>query len=116
MRVCSVHGCPTVYPATEGSRCQAHRRQASRYRDAGRERYANTASHKRFREAVLTRDVVCVLCGLALAVIADHYPLGRDELVHQGLDPNNPDAGRGLCRPCDSTQTAHRQPGGWNQR
>jgi 5-methylcytosine-specific restriction protein A len=65
---------------------------------------------------VLERDVVCVLCRSALAVIADHYPLGRDELVEQGLDPDDPQYGRGLCRSCDSSQTAERQPGGWNNR
>jgi 5-methylcytosine-specific restriction protein A len=116
MRVCSVHGCPTIFPASEGSRCLEHRRAASRGRDATRDRYTNTRGHKTFRAAVLAHHPICVICHRAPSVIADHYPLGRDELVARGLDPNDPSAGRGLCKPCDSTQTAGRQPGGWNQR
>jgi 5-methylcytosine-specific restriction protein A len=116
MRVCSVHGCPTIFPTTEGSRCLEHRRAADRARGTTRDRGYSTRGHLTFRTAVLTRDPICVSCNTALSTIADHYPLGRDELIARGLDPNNPAAGRGLCKPCDSTQTASRQPGGWNQR
>lgn len=85
-----------------------------RQRDTTRERYTNTRPHKNFRAQVLARDPICVICDLAPSVIADHYPLGRDELIARGLNPDDPDAGRGLCKRCDSRQTAHRQPGGWN--
>ncbi len=116
MRVCSVHGCGTIYPASEGSRCPAHRKEAMRYRDESRDRYTNTRGHRAFRAAVLTRDPICVLCEVAFSTRADHYPLGRDELVARGMNPNNPEYGRGLCASCDSRQTADRQPGGWNAR
>ena len=41
-----------------------------------------------------------------------------DAAIAEGLDPNAPSAGRGLCRPCDGRQTAARpdQRGGWNNR
>jgi 5-methylcytosine-specific restriction protein A len=57
---------------------------------------------------------VCVLCGFNFATVADHYPLTRKELVERGMDPNNPDAGRGLCKPCHDRYTAISSPGGWN--
>lgn len=53
------------------------------------------------------------------AVIADHYPLSRKELLARGLDPDDPRHGRGLCKRCHDQETADRQPGGWaawNQR
>lgn len=56
---------------------------------------------------------MCVLCGKAPSVVADHWPLSRRELVARGLDPNDPRYGRGLCADCDRAQTARRQPGGW---
>ncbi|MFD9064197.1 HNH endonuclease [Kitasatospora purpeofusca] len=67
----------------------------------------------RFRAAVLRRDPRCVLCRKALATEADHYPLSRRTLVERGLDPDDPQHGRGLCKPCHSRETAEHQPGGW---
>lgn len=116
MRVCSRAGCPAIYEREQGSRCQAHRRESSRQRDSSRQRYTNTKGHIGFRTQVLEASPVCVICALRMSVIADHYPHGRDELIALGLDPNDPQYGRGLCRSCDSRQTAQRQPGGWNNR
>jgi 5-methylcytosine-specific restriction enzyme A len=48
----------------------------------------------------LERDPICVICGIAPATVADHYPLSRKELVARGMDPNDPAHGRGLCKPC----------------
>jgi 5-methylcytosine-specific restriction protein A len=48
-------------------------------------------------------------------VHADHWPLSRRELVEQGLDPDDPKHGRGLCTSCHSRSTAREQPGGWNR-
>lgn len=114
MRVCSVHGCPTLYPATEGSRCPQHRREADKARGTSKDRGYNTPGHRAFRAAVLARDPICVLCTQAISTVADHYPLSRKELIAQGLNPNDPDAGRGLCKHCHDTETAQHQPGGWN--
>jgi 5-methylcytosine-specific restriction protein A len=94
-------------------RCPEHARQAERARGTFAQR-GYRKGHKKFRRLVLERDPVCVICRSALSVIADHYPLGRDELVEQGLNPDDPRYGRGLCRSCDSKQTAARQPGGFN--
>ncbi|AUS34616.1 hypothetical protein C1M55_28210 [Rhodococcus qingshengii] len=46
-----------------------------------------------------------MLCG-AEATIADHHPLSRRELIVQGLDPNDPHHGRGLCKRCHDSHTA----------
>lgn len=115
MRVCSVPGCATIYDTTQ-SRCPTHETAAKQKHWAHTKAY-NTKGHRiTFRLAVLRRDPICTICHLAQSVVADHYPSGRDELIELGLDPNDPQHGRGLCTPCDKTQTAARQPGGWNNR
>ncbi|MFV2198447.1 hypothetical protein [Nocardiopsis sp. LOL_012] len=53
------------------------------------------------------------MCRKAEATEADHYPLNRKTLVAMGLDPDNPEYGRGLCQPCHSRHTAATSPGGW---
>lgn len=115
MRVCSRSGCPTLYDGTD-SRCQAHRSEARAKRTDNR--VYGTAGHRRFRNTVLERDPICVVCELAQSTVADHYPLSRRELVDQGLDPNEPTAGRGLCAHCHNVETANTpdQRGGWNNR
>jgi 5-methylcytosine-specific restriction protein A len=66
---------------------------------------------------VLDRDVICVLCGAALATVADHWPRSRRQLVAAGLDADDPQYGRGLCASCHGTETANNpdQAGGFNQ-
>lgn len=76
-------------------------------------RVYNTAGHHRFREAVLTRDPICVACNLALSTVADHYPRDRRTLEELALDPNDPQYGRGLCSRCHNTHTAATSPGGF---
>lgn len=110
MKVCNRPGCPTLFDGP-GGRCPTHRRQARASRTDNR--VYGTAGHARFRTAVLHRDPICVLCGKALSTIADHYPTSRRDLVTQGLNPNDPQYGRGLCRPCHNRETAQHQPGGW---
>lgn len=109
--------------------CPACAREREKASDARRgtpaQRGYGDAHRKRFRKRVLRRDPFCVcsdrshghsgMCG-QIASRADHFPLSRRELVEKGLDPNNPEHGRGLCASCDSKQTAQRQPGGWNRR
>jgi len=114
MRVCSVSGCPTIYPDGEGSRCAAHRKEADRARGTAAQRGYATPGHKAFRRAVLLRDPICVLCGTAFSTVADHHPLSRKELLDRGLNPNDPQYGRGLCADDHNRETARNQPGGWN--
>ena len=114
MRVCSVHGCATIYSATEGSRCQRHRAEADRRRGTSSERGYSSRGHRAFRTAVIQRDLICQLCGLEPATVADHHPRSRKELIELGLDPNDPQYGRGLGHVCHSKETAQNQPGGWN--
>jgi 5-methylcytosine-specific restriction protein A len=115
MRVCSVTGCGTLYPKTEGSRCAAHRVQADRARGTASERGYTSPGHRTFRNAVLHRDPICVVCQQRESTVADHHPLSRRELIARGMNPNDPHHGRGLCKPCHDSQTALNQPGGWNQ-
>ena len=115
MRVCSDSGCPTLYLSAEGSRCSEHRKAAERARRPNGTPYARK-DHRAFRAEVLTRDPVCVLCGLRIATVADHYPHSRNELIELGLDPNDPAYGRGLDKQCHDRETARNQPGGWNQQ
>lgn len=111
-RVCTVPGCPEF---TQDGRCPEHRREAERRRGTARQRGYGRDHEQRFRPGVLARDPMCALCGQRPSVHADHYPLSRRELVEQGLDPNDPKYGRGLCGPCHSSSTAKAQPGGWHQ-
>jgi len=115
MRICSTPGCPTIYPRTEGTRCATHRKEADKRRGTATDRGYTSKGHQRFRDAVLTQDPICVLCGIAQATVADHYPHDRKHLILIGLNPNNPQYGRGLCARCHNKQTAHNQPGGFNQ-
>lgn len=115
MRVCSQPGCPTIYDGT-ASRCPAHRKQAEQAHSRKGKGYKTKAHLIGFRAAVLRRDPICVLCGVAQSTDADHYPTSRVDLIDQGLNPNDPVYGRGLCHPCHSRSTSHEQPGGWNAR
>lgn len=100
--------CPTCTADTQ--------RTSDRDRGSATTRGYGAEHRERFRRGVLARDRVCVLCHLHPATRADHYPRSRRELVLLHLDPNDPVHGRGLCATCDSSQTAGRQPGGWNRR
>lgn len=116
---------PTCRKLHDGTgRCSACRARSDTRPPASRRGYDK--AHEAFAAAVIDRDIVCQ-CNLSrqhghgefcprLAERADHYPLGRDQLVAIGADPNDPNHGRGLCPSCDSSQTAQRQPGGFNRR
>ena len=122
-RVCTTKGCPNLVDA---GRCDDCTRKAEQLRGNARQRGYNTAGHQAFRRAVLTRDPVCVCADqghghqpghcLTAATVADHYPRSRRELLTDGRNPNDPAAGRGLCKTCHDKTTAAAQPGGWNQR
>jgi len=116
MRVCNIPGCPNVFDGT-GGRCPAHQRQARRQRSqTGNSVYASVG-HRSFREAVLKRDPICQIpqCN-ERSTVADHYPLTRRVLVARGMNPNDPNHGRGLCATHHNRHTAATSPGGWNDR
>jgi len=112
-RVCSRPGCPTLHEGT--GKCPDCRAQADVARRPDGNPY-RTAGHQAFRRAVLDRDPICVLCHIAFATVADHYPTERRDLVSAGLDPNDPQYGRGLCSSCHNRWTAKSSPGGWAAR
>lgn len=111
-RVCPVLGCAEP---TSGGACPAHLVEAETRRGTARQRGYGTAHERRFRPGVLARDPVCVECRQAWSTVADHWPLSRRELEAAGLDPDNPDHGRGLCKACHDTATTRTQPGGWHR-
>lgn len=88
-------------------------RLADRARGTAEQRGYGRA-HRRFRKAVLAKDPICVRCGKAPSTVADHYPLSMRELVARGMNPYDPDCGRGLCASCHGSETATHQPGGWH--
>lgn len=114
MRVCSAAKCPEIYEGTT-SRCAKHEREAD-LKHWARTRAYSTRGHRAFRSAVLIRDPICVICNLAQATIADHYPMERTALIDAGLNPNDPQYGRGLCKPCHDRHTAQTHPAGWAAR
>ncbi|MGW7359457.1 holin [Streptomyces sp. NPDC054802] len=120
-RVCSTPGCPEF---SQSGRCDSCRSEAEQRRGSARQRGYGRRHETRFRPGVLARDPNCVCteqahghgapCG-APSKHADHHPLSRRDLEQQGLDPDDPRHGRGLCVPCHSSETATHQPGGWNR-
>lgn len=110
LKVCSQPGCAEL---TDSGRCGECGAEAEKRRGTARQRGYGKAHH-RFRQGVLAKYPVCVLCYTQPSTVADHYPLDRRELVAQGLDPNDPVNGRGLCASCHNKYTAEAQPGGWH--
>lgn len=106
---CTQPGCDQTKP------CPDHGRD--RRRDGNSNARGYGQRHRdRFRRGVLDAQPVCVLCRRAPATEADHWPRTRRELVTAGLDADDPQHGRGLCKPCHSRETATTpgQRGGWN--
>lgn len=119
------YGCPNTVPHGV-SRCPTCTTQADRARGTRHERGYDYKHETLFRPAVLKNDPLCVCtteghghtgqCRIP-STVADHYPRSRRELVALGLNPYDPQYGRGLCGTrCHSPETARRQPGGWAQR
>jgi 5-methylcytosine-specific restriction protein A len=122
LRVCSQPGCPAL---TDSGRCEDHRRAAEQVRGSARDRGYGRAHRQRFRRGVLRRDPLCGCTDedhshgprcLAPSTVADHWPRDRRELARLGLDANDPQYGRGLCKACHDRHTAWAQPGGWHAR
>lgn len=109
-RVCSRRGCTTV---TTSGLCGECAKASEAARGTASERGYTGRGHRGFRLTVLDRDPICVVCELAPATVADHWPTSRRDLATAGLDHNDPARGRGLCAPCHGRETARHQPGGW---
>jgi len=99
---------------TPTGRCPRCTATSDRARGTPTQRGYGAEHRNRFREGVLAREPFCRLCHKP-STVADHWPVGRDDLVTDGEDPNDPTHGRGLCQPCHSRETAKHQPGGWNR-
>lgn len=107
-RRCGRCGLPTVGRCR---RCHAQvRKRSDTLRGDATQRGYGTEHRERFRKAVLARDAWCK-CGKHRATVADHYPQSRRELEAAGLDPNDPQYGRGLCASCHGKYTSQAQPG-----
>lgn len=113
LKVCSSSGCHELVPT---GRCAACTKDADRARGTAAQRGYGSGHRNRFRKGVLRKDPTCVICQLRPSTTADHWPDSRRDLERKGLDPNDPQYGRGLCAPCHSTHTAVTQAGGWNLR
>lgn len=125
-KVCSTSGCPHL--VSSGSLCDECRKAKDKRRTRGCNPYTSKA-HRLARARVLARDPRCVcpgdgpdgcgrhhgICG-APSTIADHWPIERIELVEAGLDPNDPQRMRGLCKRCHDSKTARTKPSGFNNR
>ncbi len=127
LTVCTTSGCPEF--STRGGRCEECRKAAAKERRTTVEqRLYKGAAHRGFRQAVLTRDPLCVcpeaehghapgLC-LSQSTVADHYPMSLRQLLDAAMNPHDPSNGRGLCASCHGRWTASQdeQRGGWNAR
>ena len=107
--------CPAI--VDHAGRCdqcaKAKAREHDQARGSSSDRGYSGRGHRSFRTAVIKRDPICMLCRKAWTTVADHHPLSRKQLVDAGLNPTDPNAGRGLCKPCHDRETAQNQPGGW---
>jgi 5-methylcytosine-specific restriction protein A len=126
-RPCTRPGCENLTPT--GGYCAECRSRARRAHGTSAQRGYTGPHRTRFRPGVLSRteDKLC-RCDLTdcrghpsrpcpqPSTVADHWPLTRRQLVSQGLDPDDPARGRGLCGPCHARVTARdpRTQGGWN--
>ena len=113
-RLCT--NCPTIIPKGTGTRCKPCTTAADKARRPNGNPYSTNAHRAGFREPVLARDPIGVVCMTTPSTVADHYPTERVDLIELGLNPNDPKYGRGLCKPCHDKHTAETTPGGWNKR
>ncbi len=69
----------------------------------------------RMRAKIITRDPICMTCGVNLSVIADHK-MSHADCLRLGLDPDTLDNGQGLCQPCHDIKTKQEQRAGRARR
>ena len=122
-KVCSTPGCPNI--VEKGGRCRECRAKADRKRRPDGNPYS-TPGHLRCRALVLARDPRCVcegdcgrghhgMCG-APSTVDDHHPYERRQLIDMGLDPNDPQYSRGICKPCHDAKTARTNHAGFKEQ
>lgn len=105
MKVCSQPGCHEL--ADQGSRCKRHRPEGGAWKPHAKTAAARGygTAHRRWREAVLKRDPLCVDCrarGKATpATDADHIDGNQFNRLLEN--------GRGLCRKCHMRRTHGRE-------
>ncbi|HLL68828.1 MAG TPA: hypothetical protein VK453_24405 [Micromonosporaceae bacterium] len=105
---CTTPGCTGTAP---GGRCDRCLTRQARGSSAARG-YGRTWRARRI--PYLVAHPWCVLCGRP-ATVPDHHPASRRQLEARGVaDPDADEHLRALCDPCHRTQTALRQPGGFN--
>ncbi len=113
-RRCTTPGCAgEVVLGTRTGKCPPCTEGRRRPRPSSTAQGYGTRHREQFRAGVLARDPRCVLCSRAPSTEADHWPRSRRELVAAGEDPDDPRFGRGLCKPCHSSETGRNQPAGW---
>jgi 5-methylcytosine-specific restriction protein A len=112
--------CPR--PVAKAGMCPDCKAKSDKRRRPDGNPYSTTAHRQVFREGVLAKNPRCVCegdCGhhdnrcAQPSTVADHHPHERRDLITMGLDPNDPQYGRGLCKPCHDGHTARTSPGGW---
>lgn len=116
--------CPELVDRTTGDCPKGHaaaKRTAAQQRTDAARPSSNARGYDRtherlFRAPVLRRDPLCTVCHKAPSVHADHHPLTRRQLEAQGLDPNDPKHGRGICASCHSSETAAHDGGYGNPK
>lgn len=122
LKVCSAGGCPEL---TAAGRCDDCKAKAHAIRGTAAQRGYGPAHKRRFRPGVLRKNPFCVCTDqthhhgpqcLAVSTVADHHPRDKRELQRLGLDDNDPQYGRGLCKTCHDHHTSQAQPGGWAAR
>lgn len=116
-KVCSTPGCPALCRSGRCTTCSA---SAEQRRGSSNARGYGTPHRTRFRAGVLAKHPICQHpdgCDQP-STVADHWPHSRRELVALGMDPDNPQHGRGLCHRHHGQATAQTpdQRGGWNRR
>jgi 5-methylcytosine-specific restriction enzyme A len=109
---CTIPGCPGRSASAVPGPCPVHARNRARARGGSTAQGYGPVWYRR-RNLYLTRHRWCVLCGRP-AVIADHWPRSRKQLIRDGVsDPDADQYLRPVCDPCHRHRTGLDQPGGW---
>ena len=108
VHVCSSAGCAVVHDGK--GKCPACTARSRATQDRVRRPDGNPYTgrgHAKFRAAVLRKDPICTECGVSPSTVADHHPVERVDLIARGLDPNDAQYGRGVCKPCHDRKAGH---------
>lgn len=113
LRPCATPGCPGKALNGRCEHCRSERAGNPRLRAETAARRGYDVHWRRRRLDFLVGHPACALCPQA-AVVADHYPLSRRELLTLRVhDPDADEFLRPLCKSCHDHETGERQPGGW---